>query len=349
MTDDDHPQLDPGAAVAPERAAAAESIAAVLQPGARVVMTTHVNADGDGTGSEVGLWHLLAARGIDAVIANPTPFPTRYDFLLDGLDGVDRSRHSARELQRADVIVVLDISHVGRLGDLGRVVEAAKVPVVCVDHHVSPRRLPDGPQLIDASACATGELLYDLARAAGWSVTPEAALGMYVAILTDTGGFKFSNTSSRALRVASELLGCGVNAEDVYREVYASEPEGKLRLVAEVLSTLVVEPQPGIAWVTVPPGALERHGVDPTDLDGIVELPRSVRGVQVALLFRELANQRIKVSFRSVGDVDVAALAERFGGGGHRKAAGASLEGSLAEVQARVLDTVRSLFSTQAV
>jgi phosphoesterase RecJ-like protein len=188
-------------------------------------------------------------------------------------------------------------------------------------------------------------LVYDVARTAGWAISREAALGLYVAILTDTGGFRFSNTSPRALEIAADLLRNGLDPEDVYGHVYASEPEGKLRLMGEVLSTLVVEDPPGIAWVTVPPGALERHRVDPTDLDGVVELPRSVVGVKLALLFRELANARIKVSFRSVGDVDVATLAERFGGGGHRKAAGASLEGSLGEVQARVLEVARSMLT----
>jgi phosphoesterase RecJ-like protein len=108
-----------------------------------------------------------------------------------------------------------------------------------------------------------------------------------------------------------------------------------------VTNTLVVEPELGLAWVTVPPGALERHGLDAEHLEGVVELPRSIQGVHLALLFRELANGRIKVSFRSMGSVDVAALAEQFGGGGHKRAAGASLEGSLQEVQERVLEIAR--------
>src|SRR5205085_212776 len=111
--------------------------------------------------------------------------------------------------------------------------------------------------------------------------------------------------------------------------------EGRIRLIGQVLETLVVERDQGIAWVTVPLGALERDGVDAEDLEGVVEFPRSIQGTRLAMLFRQLANGRIKISFRSVGDVDVAELAARFGGGGHRKAAGASLPGTLAEVQAR--------------
>ena len=115
-----------------------------------------------------------------------------------------------------------------------------------------------------------------------------------------------------------------------------------MRLVGEVTNTLVVEPELGLAWVTVPPGALERYGLDAEHREGVVELPRSIEGVRLALLFRGLANGRIKVSFRSMGSVDVAALAQQFGGGGHKRAAGASLEGSLNEVQERVLEIART-------
>ena len=125
--------------------------------------------------------------------------------------------------------------------------------------------------------------------------------------------------------------------------MYANAPESRVRLTAEALQTLVVEVPPGLAWVTVPPGALERHGASSEDLDGIAEFPRSIAGVRLALTFREIAGGRVKVSFRSVGDVDAQALAARFGGGGHHKAAGASLAGSLAEVQETVLREAREL------
>lgn len=332
-----------GPVVPAARRRGARQVVEVLHPGMRVALTTHVNADGDGSGSEVALWHLLVARGIRAVIANPTPFPARYRFLLDGCEAADKSREAVRHLERADAIVVLDISDLGRLGHLGRVVAATRVPVICIDHHASNGALPPGPRLVDPAACATGELVHDLARTIGWPISADAARAMYVAILTDTGGFRFGNTSARTLAVAAHLLERGPDAEGVYQQVYANESEGKVRLLAEVLETLVVEPDGHLAWLTIPPGALERFGVDADDLEGVVEFARSIRGVQLALLFRELANRRIKVSFRSVGSVDVARLAETFGGGGHRRAAGASLEGTLADVQQRVLAAARAV------
>jgi phosphoesterase RecJ-like protein len=210
-----------------------------------------------------------------------------------------------------------------------------------VDHHVSAGHLPDGPRYVDPDASATGELVFEIARASGWLITREAARALYVAILTDTGAFRFSNTRPHVLRVAADLLETGLDPEQIYLDIYANAPAGRARLYAEALQTLVVEPEFGLAWVTVPPGALERLGVSADDLDGIVEFPRSITGIKMALLFREIAAGRVKISLRSVGAVDVAEFARPFGGGGHTKAAGLSIEGSLAEVQSRVLMAAR--------
>jgi len=333
----------------PEKAAAARSLAEVISPGQRVCLTTHVNPDGDGLGSEVALVHLLRAQGVDAVVTNPTPTPTRFEFLFEDLPNIDRTGEAIRELRRADLIVVLDISDLGRLGMLAETVrsrgEGEGVPVVCVDHHVSDGVLPPGPRYIDSDAAATGELIYELAIANDWPITEPAARALYIAILTDTGGFRFSNTRPRTLRIAADLLEHGVDPEEIYLDVYARAPEGRPRLLAEALQTLVVEPEYGLAWVTVPPGAIERLGVSSDDLDGVVEFPRSIEGVRMALLFREASQQRVKVSLRSVGKVNVAAFAQRFGGGGHVKAAGLVLAGTLADVQTKILGAAREFLT----
>src|SRR6266849_7088196 len=305
-----------GLSVAPQRAQAARDVAAALTTARHVVLTTHVNADGDGVGSEIALWHLLRARGVTVSIANPTEIPERFHFLLP--DGADARDRAVRELERADLIASLDIGDLSRLGNLAAVIKKRQPPpsLVCIDHHVGPMKLPPGPCLIAPEATATAELVFDLANVAGWPLTPEVAQALYVGLLTDTGGFRFSNTTARALRVAAALLERGVDPESIYASVYASAPEGRVRLLAEVLQTLVVEPEVGLAWVSVPADALRRHDVTADDLDGIVEFPRSIAGVRMALLFRHIGNGRIKVSFRSMGEVDVAALANQFGGGG---------------------------------
>ncbi len=332
-----------GVPVPPERAQAARDVAAVLTGARHVVLTTHVNADGDGVGSEVALWHLLRARGVSVTIANPTDIPDRFHFMIP--DGADASDRAVREIERADVVASLDIGDLSRLGNLATVISKRQPPFVCIDHHVGPVKLPAGPYLVAPDATATAELIFDLASVAGWPLTPESAQALYVGLLTDTGGFRFSNTTARALRVAAALLEKGVDPEEVYGSVYASAPEGRVRLLAEVLQTLVVEPEVGLAWVSVPADALRRHEVTPDDLDGIVEFPRSIAGVRLALLFRHIGSGRIKVSFRSMGEVDVAELAHQFGGGGHHRAAGASLAGTMGDVEEKVLTAARLFLS----
>jgi phosphoesterase RecJ-like protein len=327
---------------------AAKELAALLVPGKKVCLTTHVHPDGDGMGSEVAMVHLLRALGMDVVITNPTPTPDRFNFLLASLPGVDKHATAVKEIRRADLIIVLDIAELSRLGQLGDAVRERGVPVACIDHHTGGGHLPDGPRYVDARAAATGELIYLLARELGWTVTREVAHAIYVAMVTDTGSFRFSNTTPRTLRVAADLLELGADPEEVYLEVYASAPVGRPRLLAETLQTLVIEDDVGLAWMTVPPGALERHGVEADDLDGVVEHARAVRGVHLAILFRHVSGGRIKVSFRSVGSVDVAELARRFGGGGHTKASGVAIVGDLETVQRTVLEESRSYLASMA-
>ena len=176
-----------------------------------------------------------------------------------------------------------------------------------------------------------------------------AARGLYVAILTDTGGFRFSNTRPRTLRIAAELLEAGVDPEEIYLEVYARAPEGRPRLFAEALQTLVVEPEHGLAWVTVPPGAIERLGVSSDDLEGVVEFPRSIEGVRMALLFREVSQGRVKVSLRSVGRRGRRGLRQALRRRRAHQGRRAGAPGSLAEVQSTVLAAARAYLGPNGV
>ena len=300
-----------------------------------------MNADGDGCGSETALARLLAQRGLDVRIVNPTPWPSLFDFLLEG-DVSDDTSRAAKALSNADLLIVLDISDVKRLGNLTDAVRAMRVPKLVIDHHIASEDPAGDVVFTDTSACATGELVYDLACELGLEITPRVARSLYTAILTDTGGFRFSNTSPRALAVAAKLLAAGVDPEEMYQRIYASAPVGRVRLLAEVLSTLGVDPEAGLAWLTMNADALERHSVRSEDLDGIVEHARSIAGTRLALFFRDLGYGKVKVSFRSTGDVDVNRFAKQFGGGGHARASGALIAGTLDEVRDRVVEAARS-------
>lgn len=334
-------------AVPAYRRTAAEALWAEVSSARTVALCTHISADGDGCGSEVALARVLAQRGIDAYVVNPTPWPTMFAFLL-GNDVRDRSAEGAAAIVRADRVVVLDISDVTRLGTLAPAVRKHAAETLVIDHHLAGNEPPGKIALADVAACATGELVYDFAVTIGAAITEPIATALYTAILTDTGSFRFANTSPRCHAVAAELLRCGVDPEAMYRRVYASMPEGRLHLLREALETLEVDSAFGLSSIVIAAGALERHDVTGDELDGIADYPRSVAGTRIAVLFRDLGHDRVKVSFRSTGDADVHALARQFGGGGHAKASGALITGSLESVRAAVLGAAREVLGGKA-
>jgi phosphoesterase RecJ-like protein len=332
-------------AVPAARRESIERIAAVLASAKTVALSTHMNSDGDGCGSEIALALLLAQRGITAKIVNPTSWPTLFDFLLDDGTVTDASAKGSAALKSVDALVVLDISDVKRLGNLADSVRALNKPKVVIDHHIPSNEPPGETILADTAACATGELIYDFAATLDLEITPAIARALYIAMLTDTGGFRFSNTTPRCHAIAGELLDAGVDPEDMYVRVYASAPPGRIQLLAEVLATLEFDLDIGLAWLSMGPGLLEKYDVRQEDLDGIVEHARSIAGTRMAIFFRDLGHGKVKISFRSTGAVDVNAFARRFGGGGHAKASGAMVSGTMAEVRDQVISAAREFLA----
>src|SRR4051812_33813231 len=313
-----------------------QRLARELVAGRRVALSTHMNADGDGCGSESALARLLAQRGMSSRIVNPTPWPGLFDFLLGG-DAVDHTARGSAALAGIDLLLVVDISDVKRLGNLTESVRRLTIPKIVIDHHIASDDPAGDIVLTDTTACATGELVYDLACVLDYEITPAIARALYAAILTDTGSFRFSNATPRCHAIAADLLAAGVDPEEMYVRVYASSPAGRVRLLADVLSTLGVDENSGLAWLSMANGTLEKYGVRQEDLDGIVEHARSIAGTRMALFFRDLGYGKVKVSFRSTGEIDVNDFAKQFGGGGHAKASGALIAGSLDDVRERVI------------
>ncbi len=312
-----------------------------------VALSTHINADGDGCGSQTALARLLGQMGVRSFIVNPTPWPELFRWLLAD-DVEDRTPLGAKALAGVDRVIVLDISDLGRLGNLAEAVRAMPQDALVIDHHLPGAEPPGKTMLSDTAACATAELVYDFARERGLTISTPIAKSLYTALVTDTGGFRFGNTSPRCLAVAADLLTAGVDPEQMYARIYGSVPLGRLQLLREALDTLQTDFAHGIAWVRIAAGALERHGVASEDLDGISEYPRSVAGIRLALLFRDLGHGKVKVSFRSVAGVNVNVLAKRFGGGGHARASGALIAGTPDDVESRVIGEARHLLETGA-
>lgn len=329
-------------AVPEPRAAALRPVLARLDGASQVVLTTHVNADGDGAGSEAAVAAWLESRGKRVTIVNPTPFPALFRFLLHRDDVVADLAEAAgdRALAEADLFLVLDTSEEKRVAPL-----ADRLPrerTLVVDHH------PEGPDTVgslavqDPSAAATGELAYDMVRLSGDPLTAQMAIGMYVALLTDTGSFRFANTSPRVHAVVAELMACGIDPEAVYRRLFATYPRSRLELLRESLGTLRTDEEHPVSWMVISNAVAEATRAEAEDFDGLIEHARSIEGTEVALLFREMPDGTTKISFRSNGGADVNRVARKFGGGGHVKASGALVEGRPEQVVPEVLEVVRA-------
>ena len=318
-----------------------------LLAGRRVVLTTHLNADGDGAGSEAAVASWLRGNGTEVWIINPTPFPDGFRFLMENQDWVVAagSRRARQICDSADLAVVLDTGEVPRIGRVRDLIR--DIPTVVVDHHPPGEQSIGGISLRDPQACATGELAHDLVQASNGPWNDYVAQGIYTAIMTDTGSFRFTNSTPDCHEIAAEMIERGVNPEATWTRVYGAAPLRKFKILRHALATLDSDPELGITWMTVPTEVYKELDATPEDLEGMVDIPRSVDGTRIGVLFRLASTGEIKLSFRSNGPVDVNALARKFGGGGHVKASGAMVAGPLDRAIEEVLEVTRKAVRRQ--
>jgi phosphoesterase RecJ-like protein len=308
----------------------------VIAENASFLVTTHESPDGDAIGSALALANYLKGLGKDITIHISDPVPEIYKFLpmsdmvLPNLPDRDY-----------DVCFVLDVGEFHRAGK--QVNDCGRFGVIInLDHHKTCENFGQ-INLIDPDAAATGSLVQRLISAAGHSPDYSTALCIYVAVITDTGSFRYSNANTEAFSVAAEMISRGVNAWDVSSHLYESQPKGRLELLALALSTLCFSDCGRFASLTVTLDMYEKTGTDAELTDGFINYPRSVQGVEVAIFFRQLQTLLFKVGFRSKGRVDVSWLAEVFGGGGHHNAAGCIVEGDIQEVKRQVFSHLETV------
>jgi phosphoesterase RecJ-like protein len=299
------------------------------------LITTHESPDGDAVGSSLALANYLTDIGKDVTIHICDPVPDLYRFL----PLADRVTTTLPE-RDYDICFVLDV---GEFRRAGRQINACSRigAFINLDHHKTSEQF-GLVNLIDTAAAATGVIVHRLIKAAGAQVSPGVALCIYVAIITDTGSFRYSNSDSEAFTVAGEMIGTGVDAWDVAARLYESQPQKRLKLLALALQTLCFSDCGRVGSITVTLDMYDKTGTDAEMTDGFVNYPRSVDGVDVAIFFRQLAPSSFKVGFRSKGRVDVSALAALFGGGGHHNAAGCVVAGDADEVRDKVFVHLRS-------
>jgi phosphoesterase RecJ-like protein len=294
----------------------------------RFAITSHVRPDGDSLGSSLGLYWLLRALDKEPEVIMRDPVPLAYQ----KLPGAEHVRVTPRVDLPYDAVFVIECSDVDRPG----LIDLEKQFVVNIDHH-STTALFGTINWIDSTASAVGEMVYNLCKAIGVRVTREIAECVYTALVTDTGSFHYSNTTERTFKVASELVRAGVKPAKVSQAVFGSYPWSKVELLGEVLASARRDASGRVAWLRQTIEMQERAGASDEDGDGFVNYPLSCGEVEAVAFLKESAPGVYRVSLRSKCDVNVARIAEKFGGGGHRNAAGCMLRGSWEEAEETIV------------
>jgi phosphoesterase RecJ-like protein len=310
----------------------------LLDRGPEVVLTTHMNPDGDALGSQLALGRFLVSRGLEVRVVNSDPTPKNLRFLEAGAPEVETfepSRHTEL-LSSADLVILLDNSAPDRLGVMEGVMRQVADHVLCIDHHPT-RQTPWAYEILDDAECATACMVYDLVVDAGMSIDRPTAEALFVGVATDTGFFRFNSTTPRAFEIAAALMHVGVNPAGCYREIYERNSPPYTRLLGEGLATMRLDADGQVASIRITQEMAERCGAEREDTSEMTTALLAMDRVRAAILFRELPPDQVKVSLRSKGSLDVRALAMRFGGGGHRNASGIVTPGRLDDVANEVI------------
>lgn len=308
----------------------------------RFLLTTHIHPDGDAIGSLLAMGFLLEYLGKEPVLFTEDPVPDQYLFL----PGVERITHVLPVLSSIDACFVLDCGDSKRIGRVAS--QVLKISsVIVIDHHLKQHTFGDIHWVI-TEASAVGELIYHLIKATGIDISYNIAVNLYVAILTDTGSFRYTATSSQTMRIAAEMIDLGVKPWWVSEMVYENYSANRFRLLSAVLSTLKTYYEGRVGLVSVSRDMFRVTGTSVEDTEGFVNYPRSIAGVQLAIMVKEIEDNRFSVSLRSRDGVNVACLAEKFGGGGHFKAAGFKRSGDYETLKQELLSEIGLLMEKKA-
>jgi phosphoesterase RecJ-like protein len=317
-----------------------EQIGQALREHHRFAVLSHVRPDGDALGSQLALGLSLKQLGKDVRIWNEDGMLDKYSFLPNA----NLLTKPPAQPEDFDVAVALDTAIQNRLGNTVAAIKSAKA-WINIDHHPSNPGYGD-IVFIDPNAPATGQILFELITAQKLPIDPAIAENLYVAISTDTGSFQYPNTTARTFEIAAELIRVGVDVGHVSQLTYENYPRRRVELLRDLLGTMRFNADDRVASFTLSLAAAKKLGVLPEDNEGLIDHLRAIHGVVVAIFFEELSDGKVRVSMRSKNQsVNVCAICEKFGGGGHVLAAGARVKGALAEVEKKILEEVCDVVS----
>ncbi len=308
-----------------------DTVLSAIARSERLLLTAHARPDGDAVGGLLACWMMLQQMGKHAEMV----LSDRVPYIYRSLPCASQIRQVNRVEGDYDAVILLECDSVART----RLEGLEHHLLISIDHHTSGR-LFAAVNWIDSRACAVAEMIYKLAGAAGIEITAEMATCLYTAVLSDTGSFRYEGTDAQTFELARDLVRKGADPVRIAQDVYFSNPAAKMMLLGAALANLHHEGP--LAWLWVSEKDMARsHAVD-EDCEGIVNYAVGVEGIEVAVFLRELRDQRVRLSLRSKGRVNVATIAERFGGGGHENASGCTLDGPLSSAVSRILDYLRN-------
>jgi bifunctional oligoribonuclease and PAP phosphatase NrnA len=319
------------------------AVLTAIERSRRVLVASHVDPEGDSLGSQLALAQILDELGKDVSVVNQDRPPERYHFM----PGVDRVLTPAAVAGKTfDTAFVVDCASLERIGNVRDRLDG--VTIVNLDHHRSNTRF-GAVNHIEPETCASGMIVYQLNERLGLPLDRAKATNMYVGIISDTGNFRYSNTTPEVMRIGSRLMETGLDGSDLASKIFATKSEAALRLLGEALVSLTSEVGGKVGMIVLDRAMFARTGAEPADVEGIVNYAKHLQGTLVGVLLREAGNGEVKASFRAEGAVDVDRVASCFGGGGHRNAAGARLPGPLGEARRRILEELeREILAVEA-
>ena len=312
-----------------------DEITKVLQKNNNFLITSHVNLDGDGIGSELALYFILKKLKKKPIILNQDKLPKIYDF-LPGSNKVHYLEDNCIDTKSIDVGIVLDCSNVKRIGKTYEIFKDIKT-IINIDHHKSNENF-GGLNYVDSSVSSVGEIIYELIRSINIDLLDEdISTCLFAAIITDTGSFRYSNVSSKTFKIASDLTSFGIKPYLIANNIYNRNTYSGLKLLGEALSTLETDDSNYVSWLTITRKMLNNAKANDEEIEGIIDVATTLDNTEISILFRETKDNKIKISFRSKGNFDVNKFAGKFKGGGHPNAAGCLCSGKMDKVKEKIL------------
>ena len=305
----------------------------------RIVLSTHMNPDGDGLGSAVAMHSYISNLGVDCRIIQISNFPDQYSFLNDRniIETYDLTIHDSW-LAEVDLALIFDIGAYNRLGPLGDRLFSNKTKVINIDHHPKLNDERFYEHYINIEAAATGEMVYDFLQENQINMNEVIAKGIYTAVMTDTGSFRHNNTNQKSHKIAMDCLAYDIDNSKIYQSIYENKSVAQISLLAKVIDNLRFDLDGKVASFIISKNMINDSGITPDEVDGFTDFVRSINRVEVAIMVCENELEKCRINFRSKGKYTINNIAKEFGGGGHKFAAGATVEGKTDIVLQKILD-----------